>query len=308
MAVKPARDPAARYNNLLRDNTNRGRSVRSLFLYFHGLGDSLLFNSVLDAMGQVRGKRAWVATRHREMYRGNPWVRTLPFTDQRVAHQVARLMTASGFFSKMEYVDYYHRGTPPPGHLLQLLAERVGLGEAPTRPLIHLSGAEISNAKLPAYPCGKPWLAVQAPSSHTWNDNKNWFATRLQQAIEILRPKFRFVQLGASGDVPLQVDLNLAGRIGPRQAAATLSHCRMFLGQEGYLMHAAAAVNTLSVIIYGGFTRPDQTGYPWNENLYRAVSCAPCWLLAPCPHNKKCMDLISVDDVVSAVRKMQRES
>jgi ADP-heptose:LPS heptosyltransferase len=280
---------------------------RILHLYFHGLGDSLLFNTVLDAVGRVHGEPTWLATKYPEMYLGNPWVRTMPFTDQRIAHQVARFMTAAGFFEKMEYVDYYHRGSPPPAHLLALLAERVGLADAPTRPLLHLSAAEVARAALPDTLLGKPWIAVQAPTGRTWNDNKNWFADRLQQAVEALRSEFSFVQLGASGDVPLKVDLNMAGRVGPRQATATLSHCAMFLGQEGYLMHAAAAVNTRSVIIYGGFTRPDQTGYAWNENLYRAVPCAPCWLLSPCPHAKKCMDLISVEDVISAVRKIMAE-
>ena len=54
------------------------------------------------------------------------------------------------------------------------------------------------------------------------------------------------------------------------------------------------------VIIYGGRERPTQTGYVANKNLYTQVGRAPCWLRNPCDYDRKCMDLISVSQIISA--------
>ena len=41
-----------------------------------------------------------------------------------------------------------------------------------------------------------------------------------------------------------------------------------FVGQVGFLMHLARAVDCRAVIVYGGRETPAQSGYPCNENLY----------------------------------------
>jgi hypothetical protein len=61
------------------------------------------------------------------------------------------------------------------------------------------------------------------------------------------------------------------------------------------------------VIIYGGRERPDQSGYEENLNLFSSVSCAPCWYWNFCPNDKICMQKISANDVISAVRKLFAE-
>jgi ADP-heptose:LPS heptosyltransferase len=69
-------------------------------------------------------------------------------------------------------------------------------------------------------------------------------------------------------------------------------------------MHAAAAVNVPSVIVYGGFEAPWQSGYPMNVNLYSDVECAPCWLESICPHEKKCMEMITPEIVVEKTKSL----
>jgi hypothetical protein len=59
-------------------------------------------------------------------------------------------------------------------------------------------------------------------------------------------------------------------------------------------------VDCRSVIIYGGREKPAITGYVANKNLYHQVRCAPCWLRNSCEFNHKCMDMISVDQVIAA--------
>jgi ADP-heptose:LPS heptosyltransferase len=104
----------------------------------------------------------------------------------------------------------------------------------------------------------------------------------------------------------LEVDLDLRGKITPRAAAAVLASCSGLVCQVGYLMHAAAAVGTRAVVIYGGFEAPWESGYVQNNNLFTKLPCSPCWLREPCPYNKKCMDQITVDDVFGEVCTLLR--
>jgi ADP-heptose:LPS heptosyltransferase len=69
-------------------------------------------------------------------------------------------------------------------------------------------------------------------------------------------------------------------------------------------MHIAAAVGTPSVVIYGGYTDPECTGYAGNINLYSPVPCAPCWLRSPCPYDKKCLHQILPNQVEAAVKQL----
>ena len=51
---------------------------------------------------------------------------------------------------------------------------------------------------------------------------------------------------------PLKGALDLRGKTGLREAAAILSNSLVFIGQVGFLMHLARAVDCRSVIVYGG--------------------------------------------------------
>jgi ADP-heptose:LPS heptosyltransferase len=69
-------------------------------------------------------------------------------------------------------------------------------------------------------------------------------------------------------------------------------------------VHIAAAVGVPTVVIYGGYEPPVCTDYPGNIGLYSPVECAPCWLQTPCPYGKKCLNIISVDQVEAAVERL----
>jgi ADP-heptose:LPS heptosyltransferase len=73
-------------------------------------------------------------------------------------------------------------------------------------------------------------------------------------------------------------------------------------------MHVARAVECPSVIVYGGREAPWQSGYVSNLNIYSELPCAPCWQADTCDYNRKCMDEISVERVVSGIRQMMTRS
>jgi len=89
-------------------------------------------------------------------------------------------------------------------------------------------------------------------------------------------------------------------------AATILANCRVFVGNVGFLMHLARAVECRSVIVFGGREAPWQSGYSGNINLFSPVSCAPCWLWNKCDHDRICMDVITAEEVIDSV-KLQLE-
>ncbi len=278
---------------------NAGRLDRELFLYYHGIGDSLLFNTVLYHLGQERRQKYLVGSNHPQIYAGNPHVRHLPFTSQKIVYRAARVMRWIHVIDRFTHMDYYHAGRIPQKHIMHLLAERVGLTTPPEKPLIFLSDLERAQKILPK--SDKPWLAIQSAGNAKWTDNKNWGADKFVRLAKMLSAQFSLVQLGTPGDPTLPGALDLCGKIGIRQVFQVLGECSGFVGLEGFLMHAATAIEIPAVIIYGGFTAPWQTGYKTNVNLFNPLPCAPCWLESQCPYQKRCLEEITPEQVAAAV-------
>lgn len=88
-----------------------------------------------------------------------------------------------------------------------------------------------------------------------------------------------------------------------RLAAAILHNSIAYVGAEGGLHHAAAAlgVDCPAVVIYGGFISPEQTGYKGQVNLF--TGGAPCGSRVPCKHCEKAMGKISVEMVLEGVKR-----
>jgi ADP-heptose:LPS heptosyltransferase len=133
---------------------------------------------------------------------------------------------------------------------------------------------------------------------------KEWLPERFQQVVDALAGEFTIVQVGTSDHPPLTGVVDLRGKTTIRQTAAVLRHSKVFIGLVGFLMHLARAVNTRSVIVYGGREHPSQSGYAENVNLFTPLECSPCWLWNRCPYDRECMRRISASDVVDAARRL----
>jgi Glycosyltransferase family 9 (heptosyltransferase) len=276
---------------------------RKLYLYFHGIGDSLLFNTVLFHLGCETGNTFIVGSQHPEIYQGNPYVRHLPCKSHAAVVYWRRLLKFFKIVSKVEYINYNQHGSIPPKHIFALLCERVGLLETPKRPIIFLTPEEKSQNILPK--SNKPWIAIQSTGNSAHTELKNWSVEKFQEVAAALRQRYAIVQFGLCGDPPLDVDLNLCGKLTARQLFVAIGECLCLVGQEGFLVHVAAAKGIPSVVVYGGFSAPWQTGYEWNYNLYNPLPCAPCWLWGKqCPYSKRCMNEISSQQVIESFNRL----
>lgn len=103
---------------------------------------------------------------------------------------------------------------------------------------------------------------------------------------------------------------NAAGALSPRQAAAGLSRCMMYVGNDTGTMHLAAAVGTRCVAIMSALDWPGH----WNPYgaghtvLRRSVPCEGCLLKVCGREGMRCLREITVDEVVDACSTMLRRS
>lgn len=91
-----------------------------------------------------------------------------------------------------------------------------------------------------------------------------------------------------------------------RHACAILERSIGYVGHEGGLHHAAAALGKPAVVVFGGYISPTVTGYETHTNLYIADEKYPlgCGYVTPCEHCREAMSKITVEEVVNAVKEM----
>ena len=134
------------------------------------------------------------------------------------------------------------------------------------------------------------------PNIKGWlGPNKDWGFDRWQAVVKAL-PEIRFVQgPGRKLDGVEQVSTSSF-----RDACSLLDHALLFVGTDGGLHHAAAALAKKAVVVWGGYTHPRNLGYDTHINLH--LGGEPCGNLKPCSHCKKAMDRITVEMVVKAIK------
>lgn len=81
-----------------------------------------------------------------------------------------------------------------------------------------------------------------------------------------------------------------------RMAAAVISRARAVVLHEGGLHHAAAALGVPGVVLMGGFTPVELTGYEVHKNIGASLGDA-CGMRVPCEHCEKWMKSIAPDAV-----------
>jgi heptosyltransferase II len=99
--------------------------------------------------------------------------------------------------------------------------------------------------------------------------------------------------------------INLSGKTSLRELMALLKLCRVLLTNDTGPMHVAAALGTPVVVPFGS-TSPELTGPIFSSGskiLKSDAPCSPCFL-RECPIDFRCMNGISVEQVVETVVKL----
>lgn len=149
----------------------------------------------------------------------------------------------------------------------------------------------------------------------TYGAAKRWFPERFAQVADRLADRYSLqgMLLGGKGDdEPAQkvqkkaksTLINLAGKTSLKEAIHLISRCRLFISNDSGLMHIAGALNIPTIAIFGS-TNPVTTS-PMGEKsiiVRKEVPCSPC-LKKNCPTDFRCMDLISVEDVLKPAQNL----
>jgi hypothetical protein len=304
--VNPFTQPVADYAKLLPAAAvllaKHGRPARFFNAVGAGIGDDLLLTSVFHEL-QRRGRSDfWVRTTRPELYHHNDDVRVVVPPLERFDMLVKRVGTSVVYPWYTSYHPAFDRDDPTPEqHLISIMCQKAGItGTITLRPYLHLTHEEQRRGVLA--PRQVAIMSSGLDAKHAMR-NKNWSLEKYQGVVTALRDRYDFVQVGSRNDPPLDGALDLRGRTSLRETAAVLRGSLAFVGQVGFLMHLARAVDCRAVIVYGGRETPAQSGYRCNENLYSAVHCSPCWRLNTCPYDRMCLAQIGVQHVIDALER-----
>jgi len=267
-----------------------------------GPGDDLLCTVVLHELKKRGRSKIWMMSKNSDLFEHNPDVNRVIPIDYRF-REYAWIRGKKWHVLEYARIDVEKdQSEPPKRHIIAEMCGRMGVqGQIAMRPYLQLTDAERSQA---AWAQGTIAIQSSGLGGQMLMKNKQWFPERFQEVVNQLKGRFKFVQLGAANDPALADVMDMRGKTRIRESAAILANSRLFLGNVGFLMHLARAVECPSVILFGGREAPWQSGYSCNLNLYSAVPCAPCWLWNKCDYNRMCMDKISATDVVQAVEQM----
>lgn len=143
----------------------------------------------------------------------------------------------------------------------------------------------------------EPLIKAKAPA------NKQWGWVRWNKLAWILAQRgHRVTQLGPDPREVLDgADYVVTPRF--RDACAVLSTARAAVLPEGGLHHAAAAFNVPAVVIFGGFTPVELTGYDLHHNIGARLGDA-CGMRKPCDHCAAWMASITPEHVADQLEKI----
>jgi len=133
----------------------------------------------------------------------------------------------------------------------------------------------------------------------SFGGNKDWGFHNWQKVVDAL-PHIRWVQ--GPGRRLRGVDQRDTGSF--RGACGLLFGARFFVGTDGALHHAAAALGRRAVVVWGGLIGPETLGYDSHINL-RGKGVKDCGSIVSCPHCKSALQQVSVDMVVEAVSSLE---
>lgn len=154
---------------------------------------------------------------------------------------------------------------------------------------------EYSRAMMNAFVVVEPnveWQKSVAP-------NKDWGEDKYQELTKRLRKAgILIVQFAHKNSKRRLRDVTIIETAKFREAIGLLSLARLYVGPEGGMHHAAAAVGIKAVVIMGGFIPPAVVGYDDHINLTGGAMA--CGSLRSCTHCWQAMQNISVDAVYSS--------
>jgi ADP-heptose:LPS heptosyltransferase len=147
----------------------------------------------------------------------------------------------------------------------------------------------------------RPQIVIEPTIKNKASPNKQWGATNWQSFAALARAHgFALTQMGPSGTRPLR-GVQLIHTPDFRRATAVLANARAYVGPDGGLMHAAAALGVPAVIIRGAFVSYRVCGYAHHRNLFTGEGLG-CGMRTPCGCCARAMAAITPEMVLEELK------
>ena len=191
-------------------------------------------------------------------------------------------------------------GPPGDGVLVDRLGHYVFAAQHRAVPAPLVLSAE--EAELAAQWAGRSFVLIEPHVKAEASRGKCWPFERYAEVATALRRQVAVYQIGAAGSPRLDGTERLST---PRfrDALPYLKAARLYIGPEGGLHHASAAMGTPAIVLFGGYTPPAVTGYDFHVNL--AGDAEACGTHpGPCAHCQAAMDRISAAEVLRHAHRL----
>lgn len=155
--------------------------------------------------------------------------------------------------------------------------------------------------------CSKffPQVVVEPNIKPGASPNKQWGWERWERFAALAQAQgIRLYQVGPRGTRALK-GVELIATENFRLGCAVLANAKAFVGGEGGLHHAAAALGIPGVVVFGGFTPVELTGYAIHRNLGVSLGDA-CGMRVPCPHCHHEMEKIEPEMVLQQLNEVMK--
>lgn len=146
----------------------------------------------------------------------------------------------------------------------------------------------------------RPQIVIEPTIKKGASVNKQWGHDRWERLSRMaIAAGYAVTQVGAQ---QARVLPGAAFILTPdfRRAAAVLANARLYVGPDGGLMHAAAALGVPAIVIRGAFVSERCTGYSSQRNFYSGPGLG-CGMRIRCPCCIAAMAKITPEAVLSAV-------
>lgn len=170
------------------------------------------------------------------------------------------------------------------------------------------------------------WAAQHMPQGHfavinpgaAYGSAKRWIPERFAAVADELVVRYGLSIILSGGPAESEVGRDIAkamrqpqqnfiGRTNVRQMMALLAASSLMITNDSGPMHVAAAFGVPMVAIFG--PTDHTTTSPWGTRaqiVRHAVECSPC-LLRQCPIDHRCMQRVTVDNVLTAAAEVLGE-
>lgn len=309
------------------DSFLRALNIFVIFRSGKALGEQVSMTAAVGFMRKEYGYRIVVVSSYPNIFEYNDnvflnvGIETKPYLIKRLASFIAHIgckRFVTYLYSPETFGTHHQRHeeflleTRKPLHLVQVHTAHFakGMTRDKIRPEIFFSNVEIEiNRKRSDWP-RPPYAIIHSQGKSSYTPNKSWDVEKFQQVIKDM-PSICWLQVGFPEEQSLDGVIDFRGKTSFRELALLIRDSDFVVCQEGLYNHLAAAVGTRAITIFSGFHPPDIATYSTTIpiSLNPQVSCAPCWLLTPCPvHGKPCTSQISPGAVVEAINSLKRDS